>query len=693
MLTKMEINSPHTLKYSINVEEDLDLCIKALSNEITTCILYFGTCQLSINRLILLTEGLKSKTNLKTLDLSFSRDFQYEEEEPTTINLFGKAIKELKSLESLRLRCFYGDISNIAYFIQNSDTLKVLSISRTCENDMFLIANALKINKNLTMLEVHDSGIEQGFLALAQSVTNHTNLKSIVLKSDCYYGNDFDILELLKSNQSLEEIVLPHLHISSSKIQMHIKTQNDFELALYFIEKAKNPRELELGLREPFEISLTQQEQLGAKLNQWKGLQSAQLVGFSNTNFISFYEQVMIANSSIEQLTFRIKGNLNHQSAVLLADLIKNNSKLTSLSIGPTQDFTGWERNFYPLSSDDASLIFKALENNKSLIHVDLSGNSMGNIHYEAEDVAKVLKNNIGLRSLNLERTFTEQNQSIAVQTILAAVAENQTLKSLNISYNKALSSIFDNSLIHIEKNTSLTELQIFKEERSIFQNYIRQDTCLKIEQIIKRNIKIQTWGLFQNFILLNYMSEFFLPKEVHNLIFNLTLADLGIVELARVSKSFKTDFKPSLQLTNVESPSNIEKKEVKILNNKRDNFKTIYKALYEGQSSLSLFKSWNSLVDKADLTEAEICNYVKENPDSRSATAWQLALKYEIKANKNKLFKKTHHYAYTHSSSAFGLFKQSRFSENYVNLDTQISQAEQGSRTDTIAGILQSIK
>jgi hypothetical protein len=689
----MEINSPHTLKYSINDDEDLELCIKALSsNDITTCILYFGTCQLSIDRLILLTEGLKFNTNLKALDLSFSIDFQYEVE-PTTTNLLGKTIKELKSLESLRLRCFYGDISNIADFIKNSDTLKVLSISRACENDMLLIANALKINKNLTRLEVNDSGPKQGFQALAKAVTNHTNLKSIVLKSDCYYGNDFDILELLKPNQSLEKIVLPHHnHISSSKIKMHIKTQNDFEQALYFIEKSKNPRELELRLYEPCEISQTQQEQLVAKLNQLKGLQAVQLAGFSNINFISFYNQVLIGNSSIKQLTFRIKGNLNHQSAVLLADLIKNNSKLTSLSIGPTQGFIGRGRNLNPLSSDDTYLIFKALENNRSLIHVDLSGNTFGNIQYDAEDIAKVLKNNICLKSLNLEQAFnSDQYQSIAVQTVLAAVAENQTLRSLNISYNKALSSIFDNSLILLEKNTSLTELQILKKERSILQNYLHQDTCFKIEQIIKRNIKLHSWGLFQNYILLNYMSDFVLPKEVHNLIFNLTLADLGIEELARVSKTFTTDFKPSLQLTNVESTSNIEKKEVKILSNKIDNFKTIYKALYEGQSSL--FKSWNSLADKADLTEAEICTYVKENPNSRSATAWQLALKYEIKADKDKLFKKTHHYAYSQSSSVFGLFKQSRFSENYVNLDTQISQAEQGSRTDTIAGILQSIK
>ena len=121
--------------------------------------------------------------------------------------------------------------------------------------------------------------------------------------------------------------------------------------------------------------------------------------------------------------------------------------------------------------------------------------------------------------------------------------------------------------------------------------------------------------------------------------------------------------------------------------------FQTIYKALYEGQSSL--FKHWNSdLMDPSLNNETAITDYITHNLHSRTATAWQLTDRF-VKGNiDNKgLFKEIHQYAYKNSSS-LGLFKQSVFTDSYNDLEKRINSAKtgnelKGTRTKAIVDVL----
>ncbi|MBA3536757.1 MAG: hypothetical protein H0T84_09135 [Tatlockia sp.] len=481
-------------------------------------------------------------------------------------------------------------------------------------------------------------------------------------------------------------------------IYLFIRTQDDFEQALLCIAKSKNLTYLELELEDNFNVSRKKLVQLATFLKQLKNLQILKLFGFTNIDFAWLGN--FILNSSIEQLFVRTREDLDQNSAGLLTAFINNNSKMTFISMGPLKKLSDQGIRLNKLLVKDVSLIFKALENNKSLTHVDLSGNYFDTTEGTSDAIAKVLKNNTRLKSLNLAGISLFKPDAI-----LAALAENKTLKSLDISSDKLyrrfniFSDIeFCSLLTLLKKNISLTRLKILPQDitstshlRSLenYEDYLFGNSnqrviyfCLEIEKILTRNIQLQTWRLYQGFIFLHHL----LPKDVINLIFNLALSDFEMEELTRFSTTFANNsyHKPfPLQLN--------EKKEHKYIGNKVDNFKTIYKALYKGQSSL--FKSWNSLVDKDELTEAEIDNYVKTNPNSRSAKAWQLAIRHESRLDKNKLFKQIHTYAYAHSSSFFGLFKQSRFSKTYFHLHSQISQAERGSRTCTIADLLISIK
>lgn len=121
--------------------------------------------------------------------------------------------------------------------------------------------------------------------------------------------------------------------------------------------------------------------------------------------------------------------------------------------------------------------------------------------------------------------------------------------------------------------------------------------------------------------------------------------------------------------------------------------FKTIYHALYAGQSSF--FKTREFFVkDTMELTAQSIREFAKNHPKTRTAEAWKLALKHCSNVNKGngELFSAIHQYAYKHSSSFFGLFKRSvnfHKQDDYGHVSEKMATAKPGSRTAVIGNIL----
>ncbi len=113
--------------------------------------------------------------------------------------------------------------------------------------------------------------------------------------------------------------------------------------------------------------------------------------------------------------------------------------------------------------------------------------------------------------------------------------------------------------------------------------------------------------------------------------------------------------------------------------------FNKIYEALWEGQTSF--FKT-----PKQQLTYNQIISYVKANPVSRTAKAWELAqLHYADTSTSNQqLFKSIHQYTYDRSS-CFSFFKQTKnFSGGYeANMQDIIDHASDDSRTGKIRNAL----
>jgi hypothetical protein len=682
MLTKSELNNPPILNWGIKKEKDLDLCIEALSNnEITNCALHFTSNTLPDKKIIKLQQSLKSQ---KLTILSLTADLLVGSAENIATHL-GSVFESLKdSLVSLTFRGLFADNTSLflADLIKKTSSLTLLSVGAYFHGQTYYgiqvktlnpIAEALRTNETLSTLDLHSNMLlPEGALIIANALTGNKLLQKIDLRDNFIFPTEETyLLELLKSNQNLTEILLVKTLIRPLKFERTIYSQQDFEQVLEYLTKSKNLSHIKLEL---WEVNNRLFDDLTVQLMviimELEHLQSLQLFGFSNDYFVGLSEIVRF-HPTLEHFTFRMNDGLTINSTQNLATLIESNSKLRSISIGSMKS------QYFPMIP--SSLLFKALEQNTSLTHVDLSNNFIDDEKKATDNIVAMLKINKSLKSLKLTNLFRNDNK--AVQTILSALAENQTLLNLHLDNN---SSYVNKPVIsELEKNTSLIYLHLLNHpdlelmdmddfNEFLFENDIPSKTLVRIEQIIKRNIDLKLCSLYQNYLLL---TKFTLPADVQKSIFNLLIAKFGIEEIIELSTT------SSLKNGDYLDPPVAQE----IEDNKIDNFKTIYKALYEGQSSF--FKRWNSLVEKVDLTDLDIEQYIKEKPDSRTAKAWQLADNYTIEEDYRKLFKEVHQYSFANSSNFFGLFKQTHnFSERYGFKD----QPEQGSRTKTIADIFE---
>ncbi|MBA2657908.1 MAG: hypothetical protein H0U70_13140 [Tatlockia sp.] len=460
------------------------------------------------------------------------------------------------------------------------------------------------------------------------------------------------------------------------KCEETIKSYQDFVDCLDFMEKFPDITYVKLDLQMDENLLAEAMSRFTSliyfKLNN---LLTLQLFNFSNFCFCLITFKIRI-HPTLEHFTFQMNENMNSVSARHFADLLNSNSKLTSIAIESLAP-----REFCDCISFSA--IFKSLENNTSLSHLDLGIHSIMNSKQTANDVAAMLKINRSLKSLKLSNIFFATLKQ-DIKTIFAALAENQTVVSLTLETNNSINHEVINLL---EKNTSLIYLHLYPIKNMqvmgfralLTPNNITPEISRKFEHIINRNINFKICTIYQKYLLLFNL----FPKDLVNLIFSSMLVKIGREEIIQLAKT------PSYKNRDYLIPPIVEE----LIDNKINHFKTIYKALYESQSSF--FKHWNDLVDTENLSAEAIEQAIEANPnkDSRTAKAWKLAKNYSFEPDYQKLFRKVHQYSHAHSSNCFGLFKQSHNFPHrhlYKNFELQMKQAKQGSRTKIIADIFE---
>ncbi|MBA2711919.1 MAG: hypothetical protein H0U57_15180 [Tatlockia sp.] len=700
MLTKNEINKLSQLHFEIKEEKDLDLCIEHSTNEITQSSIHFTANNLPEEKLISLQQNLKSQKTLSSLSLTANLSCQNSSN--IIAELFGSIFENLRhSLVALTLRGLYGEntCAYLAQLIFENSHLTSLSVGAFCKDQSYSglnkdtalqIANAISANKTLAICDFSlNLNLREGALAIADSLKSNQNLQKIDI-SNCSLSHylEWVFLDFLQFNPTIKEIFLDYTFITPTGFSSYIDSSDALENSLFFLENTKQLSNIELTFSITDPLINNNLQRLNLVIQQNKSLKTLQLFNKLDTqiDLLSELTDAIINHPKLEVLVVRTSMGLNDVTIPSYVALINSNSVLTNISVGV---FNG---ELFTECSVTGADIFKALESNSNLTSVDLSNNFFPECEETANSIAKMLKTNKTLKSLNLSNLFyTKGNR--AVQIILSALAENQTLTSLNLDTNNSYLTL---SVINqLRKNFSLTQLHLLnyedqKEKKEKFcytmafyyENDISKTVSLGIQHIIERNIDLKISSLYQTYLLL---SKIGFPMDLNKYIFTLVLAKIGIENLTKISE------RPYFLERDYLNPPSVEE----IIDQKEDHkinyFKTIYKALYAGQSSC--FKQWNSLVNKVDLSENDINQYIQINPNSRTAKAWELANDYVVESDFQKTFKTVHQYSYANSSNFFGLFKRSpTFSDGYYyGINYQIEHSKPGSRTKTISEILDS--
>ena len=669
MLTKSDKNA--VLNLIIKSDTDLDSCIeKLISTPITECTVFFDCGGLNKDKFRLFIECIAAQYDLKKLCLRAWK--------PIDVKLakeLGGLVTKLSALETLNFEGFYSDVITkfLVKLIENSSTFSTLFIG----------------SYNHLYRDSHISISVQSAIKLADALNNNKCLKKFTIKTDeseCDWESQF--IELIKPNRFLTHIILNDSIISPSLFVRVITNPKELEHTLDFLEKL--PTLTHLGLCIYLPISAEQLKRFLEILNKNDKLKELNVVGFSKENNLYLGYEVLLHHPSIEKLMLGVRDYIDCQTGEMINALIQDNLNLISFTVRPHSYYL---KNKKPLSVNFLTSLCETLENNQNLKHLYLDNNVMEENEKTGEIVATMIKKNKCLKSLSLAGCFPNSPNSV-LQPIFSALTENETLLSLDIRFNKA--TIPSGFLIDFAKNTSLIRLITVTYLSTVEQAYntrryrhslLSQSTenrlsfknHLMIQQVLDRNRSLQ---FYKKYLLLLSIADghFTLPIELVNFIYLLLIINEN---LAHVSAAVKA----GSYLNLVQTPIDIERcQQIKI-----SYVKTIYQALYQGQSSCSWFKHWNPLMENEGLAELEeIINYIEKNPKSRTEKAWKLANKYVDDYDEKKLFIKVHKYSLAHSSNIFGIFKRSQnFPNGYFNLEHQIVNAEEGSRTATIAAIL----
>ncbi len=693
MITKNEINKLPKIHYKIFGKKDLDHCIEHLTNEVKHCSIHFAANNLPEEKLITLQQNLKSQKSL--ISLALTGNLSCQNSSNIIAELFGSSLESLKpSLKSLTFRGLYGQntCSYLAQLIFENSNLTSLSVgsfwlhqnySGLNKDTALEIAHALRTNKTLAILDFSaNKNLMEGALAIADSLRLNQNLHEINFKN-CSLSDDLE-LEFLEIFKHLTKIYLDQTIIKPSYYSAAIVSSEALEKTLIFLENTKNLSSITLTFYISDPLLNDNLQRLNLVIEQNKSLKTLELYNEFDTSidFVLELTDSLKNHPNLEELVVRNSMGLNDDTIPSLVDVINSNRALRYISVGVLKV----TQVKYACSKTACFSLFNALRSNRNLISVNFCRNFFPASDETANAIAKMLKTNKTLKSLNLSNCFSTINNK-AVQIILSALAENQTLTKLNLYGNYSYLTM--PVISQLKKNFSLTclDLSDFSHNYRDYSwgsrlsngsnNKVPETLSLGIEQILERNINRKISFLYQNLLLL---TSFGLPQELKNYIFILMLLTFEYGLVSKISEKSLFENKDYI------NPPVVEEMVEQEADPKIDYFKTIYKALYVGQSSC--FKNWNYLVDKVDLSEIDINHYIQNHPNSRTAKAWELADDYVNQRNFRQLFKTVHQYSYANSSNFFGLFKRSStFSNGYH--DNSYHNSKPGSRTEAISEVL----
>jgi hypothetical protein len=219
-------------------------------------------------------------------------------------------------------------------------------------------------------------------------------------------------------------------------------------------------------------------------ITKYKGIK----INFKNKDrlpMVQFYHLVKVSISNLSQLDIVFSSTDTYKSKVIFKALEQNTSlKFLNFAGHNTKKYKG-EYQYCNLGKllSNVILLSKALEINKSVVILDLYGNSIGN--EGAIAIASALKINKTLTKLSLHDNRIGDDGAIA---IARALETNTTLTNLSLAFNRIETEGIYTLATALKINTTLTRLD-FSGNKGIGAGYGL------IREILKTGRKIKILG------------------------------------------------------------------------------------------------------------------------------------------------------------------------------------------------------
>ena len=458
--------------------------------------LNLGSCILSENSLILVTDSLLNTTSLLSLDVSHN---WITEKAAQSMAVF---LKKNTGLQHLNFcACFVGDaILTVTDTISQYYVIKHLNFS----SNVFtfdaakLLGSILMLNKYIECLDLgHCNLNEYGLIEILNSLTNITTLLYLNLESNIISGKLADgIASVIYKNVSLNYLNFSNCNMLESEMktifhgikQISSVEQLNISGNIIAIQTHGDLKDIISKNNEIGYLNFS-----GCKINQ-KGLYNilTPLTAFKRLKFLS------LASCHIS----------NYLARGLLPIVISSNASLNHLDLTDCK-----------LQEAGLMALAKSLQTTHScrLKSLILSSNVISNT--AAYEIALVVKKNYFLQKLALSDCNIEETGLEAIAESLCSI-NNASLKYLDLSYNvitnaAAISSVANNTkLQHLDlkfctwrctgnalismlkpfdgNNNNLATLDLSHEQMNL-------NTIIQIAQIMRDSTKLQQLRLCKN--------------------------------------------------------------------------------------------------------------------------------------------------------------------------------------------------
>ena len=326
------------------------------------------------------------------------------------------------------------------------------------------IASVIKSHSGLEQLYLSDNDLKLSVGVVLKALQRNSNLKCLFLHNNHTTGQIAkDLANVIKTNSSLEELGLSGNDLRLSAIEILQALKGNFTLKVLGLGTNNMTGDVVYDLANIIKNN-SNLEQLGLGLNKLGPSTSIILQSLQNISKLKFL------NLSSNSMTGQVAEDL--------ANVIKNNSNLEELILE--------DNKFGP----SAVVIVKALEINSKLKVLSLNGNNM--TAQVAEHLANVIKSNLNLEILGL----SQSNFGPSTIVILRSLKCSSKLTFLNLSNNTMIGRFVEDLANVIISNSGLEQLYLsdnnLKSSVVVILKALQENSKLKILNLSSNNMTEQ---------------------------------------------------------------------------------------------------------------------------------------------------------------------------------------------------------